>query len=55
MDARGTIVMLCVLFAGAFGWQMALFVPPSEYAFAGWIVAGVGTLITTFAATKGGA
>ena len=53
MNAKVSLVIVFGAFAAAFGWQMALFVPPDEYQFAGWIVAGVCSLATGFAAARG--
>lgn len=52
MDTRFSLVLVFGLFAAAFGWQMALFIPPAQYQFAGWIVAGVGTIVTMIAAAR---
>lgn len=47
-------VLIFGLFAAAFGWQLALFWPPNEYQFAGWVVAGICALTTGLVAAKGG-
>lgn len=50
MDWKFTLVMLFGIFVAAFGWQLALYFPPDQYQFAGWMVAGVCAICTGIAA-----
>jgi hypothetical protein len=54
MSAKFTLILIFGLFAMATGWQLALYFPPDEWRFAGWIVAGIGVLGTGLAASRGG-
>lgn len=40
-DFRFTAVMIVAIAGVFFGWQMALFFPPADFATAGYIIAGV--------------
>lgn len=52
MDWKFSFFLISMLFALVFGWQLALFIPPEQYQFAGWLVAGTGTLICLVGAAK---
>jgi hypothetical protein len=52
MDWRFTFFLLSMLISLVFGWQLALFFPPQDYQFAGWAIAGAGTLICLVGAAK---
>jgi hypothetical protein len=52
MDWKFTFFLISMLVSLVFGWQLALFVPPEEYQLAGWVVAGIGTLICLIGAAR---
>lgn len=51
-DFKFTAVLIVAIAGTFFGWQMALFFPPADFATAGYIIAGVLLLVAVLSAAR---
>lgn len=49
-DFRFTAILIVAIAGTFFGWQMALFWPPKDFATAGYVIASVALFIAVFSA-----